>query len=348
MVANLLGARRKPAGAPHQTHHDHHDHTVNQRSNASGRNEPMDAAPSSESVRNEVQVHGSNSNSLPRAICIAVDDYGLHPGINQAALLLAAAGRAQAIGCMVGGAAWSQWSRELVELDRDRWQVGGVDLGLHLDLTETPGGSFAARPLWRLIFDCWSGRIDRPPLRAEIRRQLDAFEQALGRPPDYVDGHQHVHQFPVVRDELIEELCRRHGSNRPWLRSTIRPASIPGTSFRLKSHLIEALGGHKMAGAAQQKGLSCNHTLLGVHAFSADAETYAAYLRGWLAQAGTADLLMCHPSLFFNGHDPIIKARLAEFEVLSGAGFERWLIDAGIVLRSMSRMLEAGPVMGWR
>ncbi|MDQ2780657.1 MAG: ChbG/HpnK family deacetylase [Pseudomonadota bacterium] len=282
---------------------------------------------------------------MPRAICIAVDDYGLHEGINQAALLLAAAGRVHAIGCMVGAAAWPQGSRALVDLARHHQHADGVDLGLHLDLTESPCGCLERRPLWRLIFDCWSGRIDRPLLRAEIRRQLDAFEQAVGRPPDYVDGHQHVHQFPVVRAELIDELCSRYPGRRPWLRSTVRPALTKGPAFGVKSWLIGALGAAEMTKAARLRALGHNRRLLGVHAFSDGPDIFAAHFRDWLSVAATADLLMCHPSLPFNGVDPILEARLAEFKVLSGETFERWLIDADIVLRPMSRILETVNVI---
>jgi chitin disaccharide deacetylase len=40
---------------------------------------------------------------LPLAIC--VDDYGLHAGVNVAAIALAGAGRVSAISAMVGGPA---------------------------------------------------------------------------------------------------------------------------------------------------------------------------------------------------------------------------------------------------
>lgn len=339
--ASHIASQRLPTGPAHD---DHHHGPVHQRGGAADRDEPVDATALGEPLLQTDVRHGESHDSRRRFLCIAVDDYGLHAGINQAALLLAAGGRVQAIGCMVGGAAWSRWSRALVHLDRHHAAGHGVDLGLHLDLTETAAGPFGARPLWRLMLDCWSHRIDRPQLRAEIRRQLDAFEHAIGRPPDYVDGHQHVHQFPAVRSELIDELRSRHGNRRPWLRSTRRPVSTDGGPFGLKSRLIEALGSRALAAAARNTGFGQNRRLLGVHDFSADAQAYAIHLHRWLADADTADLLMCHPSLAFDGSDPIIQARLAEFEVLSGDGFGRWLVDAGIVLRPMSRILAGDAI----
>mgnify|MGYP000073246266 CR=1 FL=1 len=45
---------------------------------------------------------------------------------------------------------------------------------------------------------------------AALAREWDAqwarFCEALGRAPRFVDGHQHVHQFPVIRDALLQEM----------------------------------------------------------------------------------------------------------------------------------------------
>ena len=40
-------------------------------------------------------------------------------------------------------------------------------------------------------------------LIAEISRQFEAFVAAFGRPPDFVDGHHHVHLFPQIRDAVL-------------------------------------------------------------------------------------------------------------------------------------------------
>ena len=350
--ANDIGRHWLPAG-PADQRDDHSP--VHQRSEAADHDEPVETGTSGgrlRETRRKGRLHGETDDSPLRAVCIALDDYGLHSGINQAALLLAEAGRVQGIGCMVGGNAWPQWSRALVQLDHYCPDWRGFDLGLHLDLTETASAPFGARPLRRLMFECWSRQINRPTLRAEIRRQLDIFEQAIGRQPDYVDGHQHVHQFPVVRSELIDELCRRYGANPPWLRSTRRPTlSLSPSSplsqpfnLDLKARMIEGLGARSLAVLAQSAGLRQNRALLGVRGFSAGAQAYANHLRRWLAEASTADLLMCHPSLAFDGDDSIISARLVEFEVLSGAAFGQWLVAERIVLRPMSWILASDGV----
>ncbi|MDH5338507.1 MAG: ChbG/HpnK family deacetylase [Rubrivivax sp.] len=267
-----------------------------------------------------------------------MDDFGLHEGVNHAVLRLAAMGRVQAIGCMVGGAAWPGGAAALRQLDADT-----VDLGLHLDLTETPLQPGTARPLGRWIRDSLLRRVDRRALRAEIRAQLDAFEQAVGRAPAYVDGHQHVHQFAGVRDELLAELDARHREARPWLRSTRRPrpAAHLGGSAGLKPWVIEQLGCAGLASLAKARGYPQNRHLLGVYDFQGDATAYARRLAAWLQAAEPGDLLMCHPGVPTEAVDALASARSAEFEVLSGAGFETQLQHARIVLRPMSRILRA-------
>ena len=80
------------------------------------------------------------------------------------------------------------------------------------------------------------GRIDTLRLRAEIEAQLDRFEDGVGHGPAHVDGHQHVHQLPGVREVLLSVLAGRYDV-LPWVRST-RACPEAGT----KARVIEALG----------------------------------------------------------------------------------------------------------
>ncbi|MGT2464397.1 ChbG/HpnK family deacetylase [Mesorhizobium atlanticum] len=43
------------------------------------------------------------------------------------------------------------------------------------------------------------GRIDERDVHAELDAQYDRFLKALAGPPDYIDGHQHVHFLPTVQ-----------------------------------------------------------------------------------------------------------------------------------------------------
>ncbi|MGJ4748979.1 ChbG/HpnK family deacetylase, partial [Leptospira sp. SA-E8] len=102
-----------------------------------------------------------------------------------------------------------------------------ADIGLHFNLTEGFGVQ-PARSLNGLILRSLAGELSRKATQAVIatalQRQLDAFEAGLGIAPDFVDGHQHVHQFRGVRDVLLQVLEQRYPGSRPWIRNTV-PAS---------------------------------------------------------------------------------------------------------------------------
>ena len=44
---------------------------------------------------------------------------------------------------------------------------------------------------------------------------------AFGRPPDFIDGHQHVHLFPQVRDAVLKVAAE--AAPDAWLRQCGRP-----------------------------------------------------------------------------------------------------------------------------
>jgi hypothetical protein len=266
---------------------------------------------------------------------VCIDDFGLHEGINQACVSLASAGRVSAISCMVDGPAWSQ------DLATVRGLPATVDVGLHLNLTEALPGARLHRPLSSLIRLAYARRLDVTLVRDEIVRQFDAFESGLGRPPDFVDGHQHVHQLPVVRDALIPVLDARKRPGKPWLRSTL-PA--PGWTTRglplgaiAKSRLIGALGAAALLAAADAHGYPHNRRMIGVYGFGGSEAGYLTCLRAWLACADDGDLLMCHPAATGPADDPILAARRREYAVLSGDAYPESLHAAGFAVQPLGR-----------
>lgn len=264
-----------------------------------------------------------------KRLILCVDDFGLKSEINEAVAELADAGIVSATGCMTQGPAFRQGAALLQGQRRDR-----LDLGLHLNLTEPmgpagrPQRAVFALPLPELILRALLRGLDRDRLKQCICGQLDAFEDAFGHPPDFVDGHQHVHQLPQVRQALLTELSRRYGSKapseRPWLRVTL--ARRGGGPISLKHRVIEWLGGQALARQAYEGGFGRNAALLGVYGFDADASGFARRLDVWLASAHDGDLLMLHPakaqgrSSAQDMPDAIASAREVEYAVLLTRG----------------------------
>jgi predicted glycoside hydrolase/deacetylase ChbG (UPF0249 family) len=268
-----------------------------------------------------------------RTICVCVDDYGLHAGINQAALELARKNRISALSCLVDGPAWGAGSDAL------KADAANVEVGLHLNFTEDFGQNIVCRPLPKLIVLAYARRLDPDAVKQDILRQFESFESAMDRPPDFVDGHQHVHQLPIIREALLEVLNERHGSRKPWLRATHAPEHW--TNIRLpfltkfKSSLIGSLGASALSQLARKYGYSQNRHLLGVYGFDMSERRYLHNLRAWFKGAADGDVLMCHPSLTGSWDDPLLVARCREYRVLSGDAYSALTEWAGIEIGTL-------------
>jgi predicted glycoside hydrolase/deacetylase ChbG (UPF0249 family) len=103
-------------------------------------------------------------------LLIAADDYGYRPSYNTGILEAARAGAIDAASAMV----------ERQFCDPEPLLETGVEVGLHLELTATAAGSRA-------------GPAEREAAIEALHIQLAAFENAFGRPPAYLDGHNHCH-----------------------------------------------------------------------------------------------------------------------------------------------------------
>ena len=285
----------------------------------------------------------SREHSSDRHLCVCVDDFGLTDGINEGAVLLALQGRVQALSVLVGGRACQRGARMLQALDARR-----VEVGLHLDFTECPLQPSMRKPLPWLIGAACTRTLDALAVRREVTAQFDAFEQTLGRTPDYVDGHQHVHQLPVIRDALMQELAHRRLLGRVWLRST---RSAPRSAHaeeasRWKAGVIETLGAGGLAKLAARHHVALSERLLGVYGWTPDPMDYRKRLMRWLHEAREGDVLMCHAGLPCRSsdatvHDPIAPARESEFSILNTGDFDDLVRRAGCGLRTMREMIAA-------
>lgn len=260
----------------------------------------------------------STTPDQPKRIVVCADDFGMNAEIDAGILSLAALGRLSATSCMAGA--------PMFRSDASALLASGLQAGLHLNFTEAMGASGLFLPLSSLILRTYARRLNPDAVRGQILGQLDEFEDVMGRAPDFVDGHQHVHQLPQIRDILLEELARRYAGKLPWLRYTGMRAQ-PGIPSRLrhKARVIEALGAKRFARLARGRGFVLNAGFLGVYDFQGGEPNYAALLQSWVSHAQTGDLLMCHPAIRINEADGLGAQRVAEYRVLAGEPAGRWL-----------------------
>ena len=236
---------------------------------------------------------------MSKRIQICADDYGFDAAVSHAILEGIDSGRLSATSCMVLSPVWPREAAALRE------RAGMADFGLHFDVNEF-ADSAPGRSLSGWISAAYLGRIDAAQARGWVARQLDAFESAMKCPPSYLDGHQHVHQLPVLRTAVLAELNARYGL-RCALRST-RSQVWRGP----KAAVIAALGSTALR--SQARGMPMNTDFAGVYDFSPEAD-FAALVTDWLTHLPDGGLLMTHPACAAATEtrpDPIRTARVKE------------------------------------
>lgn len=259
-------------------------------------------------------------------LILSADDYAQGEAIDHGILNLIHTERLTATSCLTLSPRWPEAAAALTPDIRQQ-----ADIGLHLDFTQFSRPVRHPHP--RLVMHSLLRLLDEQQVRATIALQLDAFEQAMGSAPDYVDGHQHVHQLPQIRNALLAELQSRYAGKLPWIRIS-HPAHDGW-----KGRVISALGSSAIRKQAATCGFSLTDGLLGVYGFDRTTEDYLVQLRRWLeiavdqARQGHMSALMCHPGLASaDASDTIKQARQVEYEVLAGLAFAELIQKLNIQL----------------
>lgn len=267
-------------------------------------------------------------------IGIGVDDSGLVSGVAETVAELATMGRVNMTSCVVNAPAWRDASavlRKLVQAEP------GFQCGLHLNLTEGVPLSAELAKVWptlpsleRVLVGAHLRRLPLEAIAAEWRAQCAAFEAAMGTAPSFIDGHQHVHALPGVREIVLADL--RTWPRAPAVRNT---GHLTGPRHAFKRLVIEGTGGRALQRLLMHAGLPHNAAMLGVYGF--ETLDYGALVRRWLAAAPREGaLLMCHPLLTAQPADrrvdPIGAARRTEAVYLASAQFADDLAAAGFTV----------------
>jgi chitin disaccharide deacetylase len=263
---------------------------------------------------------------LPRLI-LCSDDFAFSRPVSETIAALAGEGKLNAISCMAVMPGWAADSALLRHLP-DR-----VEIGLHLTLT-------GERPLTAMPDTAPDGRLPEiatlrtrarqralslGEIAAEVAAQFDAFAAAMGRPPAFVDGHQHAHALPGIRAIVLGETRRRAPS--AWVRSCEdRLVAMLARPFAGKA-IGSAYHARGLRRAAAAHGLSCNTSFGGHYDYAAD---FTVLLPRFLRRPGARHLVMCHPGAGARAGDAIAAARPMEAKALRSASIVDMARAAGL------------------
>ena len=265
---------------------------------------------------------------------LCADDYGIAPGVNAAIRDLIARGRLNATSVMVVAPSFSP--SEIGALT----SAGKAAIGLHLTLTApfkpltadfTPLAHAAFHPLETMLQLALLRRLDRLALHREVEAQVLAFVEVFGRPPDFIDGHQHVHLFPQVRDVVLD--AARRLAPGAWVRQCVSATPMRARLNDPKGLLVDVLS-RAVRRRARALGIATNPAFAGTYTYRLDAD-FSRLFPGFLAGLPEGGLVMCHP-----GHvdaelkrlDPLTTVREREYAYLASGAFPAALEANGLTL----------------
>jgi chitin disaccharide deacetylase len=231
-------------------------------------------------------------------IWLCADDYGISPSVNAAIRDLVVRGRLNATSAMVVAPSFHRG--EALALQALNAKTQRVAIGLHVTLTAPfrplsegfrPLHDGAFLPLGTLLLRAGLHLLEPNALVTEITRQVRVFAEHFGRPPDFIDGHQHVQLFPQIRDALLT--VARREAPAAWVRQCGR--ALPGRHALgdRKGLLLDVLsGGFRRRAAAL--GVRTNPAFAGTYTFRDQAD-FAATFPQFLDGLPDGSVVMCHP-----------------------------------------------------
>ena len=240
---------------------------------------------------------------MNKDIILCADDYAQNPDICEGILLLAEKKRINAISCLVNSPIWLKTHQELGRIKPT------TSIGLHFNVTfgkplstlwqKQYGQTFYG--LTHIFRKCYLRQLENTVVEAEIRAQLDAFTTAMGFFPDFIDGHQHVHQLPIIRDAWLKIYIEHQLTS--FFRNTSNGwIDFLSTTGFPKRQMMSLLGGITFKNRLMNASIPTNTSFSGIYNFIKGA-AYSDYFKAFLSVTHHGGLIMCHPGVKSNDVD---------------------------------------------
>jgi predicted glycoside hydrolase/deacetylase ChbG (UPF0249 family) len=271
-------------------------------------------------------------------IWLCADDYGISPSVNAAIRDLVVRGRLNATSVMVLAPSFHRG--EALALQTLNAKTQRVAIGLHLTLTAPfrplsegfrPLRHRAFLPLGMLLLRAGLRSLAPDALVTEITRQVRVFAKHFGRPPDFIDGHQHVQLFPQVRDAVLA--VARREAPCAWVRQCGRVLPSRHALDDRKGLLLDVLSrGFRRRAAAL--GVRTNPAFAGTYTFRDQAD-FAVTFPHFLDGLADGSVVMCHPGFVdseLQKLDPLTTLREQEYAFFAQDTFPGLLARHGVAL----------------
>jgi predicted glycoside hydrolase/deacetylase ChbG (UPF0249 family) len=273
-----------------------------------------------------------------RHIWLCADDYGISRSVNSAIRDLIVRGRINATSVMVVAPSFDR--SEAIPLAILNAAGRRVAIGLHLTLTAPfaplssgfrPLVAGAFPPLRTVLRTAGLRFFKRETLVVEIEAQLRAFTSAFGYSPDFVDGHQHVHLLPGIREAVLQVV--KDKLPKAWVRQCGRALPLHRRFSDRKGMVLDTLSRGFRRRAARY-GVRTNPAFAGTYDFRADAD-FARLFPTFLQRLPEGSVIMCHPGMVdaeLERLDPLTSLREREYAYFADESFPGLLAAHGVTL----------------
>jgi predicted glycoside hydrolase/deacetylase ChbG (UPF0249 family) len=252
-----------------------------------------------------------------KSVILCADDFAQNESISQGILSLIAQRRLSATSCMTNSPHWPEHSALLKSFSDQ------AAIGLHFNLTEgkplgkmsrlAPLGHFPSLSI--LLKQSLLRKLDLAEIENELHHQLSQFEKYMGRLPDFIDGHQHIHQFPIIRDIVLKVYNERLKKNNSLIRSVSEKnfASLFRNTGKIKRSVIYLMGSSRFKNQLAHHDIRHNTSFSGVYDFE-QSKNYSQLFPQFLEAIEPKGWIMCHPGLMSHDTmDSIAKSRYDEY-----------------------------------
>src|SRR3989338_4645344 len=269
-----------------------------------------------------------------KSIVLCADDYGQAIFISKAIIELVMCHRLSATSCIVNGVDWRTQASWLFPFREE------IEIGLHLNLTEGEalstlfknyyGKNLFSLPI--LMQKIFFHRLDLTVIQAECEAQLNHFYEAFGFLPHFIDGHQHVHHFPIVREALMHIYAQYFHSYRPYIRWVNERVRLIDWIFHFKKIIIHQMGVSPFKKLLDHYRIPHNQSFCGIYTFSNIRCFRSLFLR-FLKEIGSGGIIMCHPAFLVpHQRNSFIRTRYKEYQYFMSQRFLEDLQAAEVIL----------------
>lgn len=243
-----------------------------------------------------------------KKIVLCADDYGQNLAISRGIIELIQKNRISAVSCLVNYEDFGFYADQIKPF------IDKIDVGLHFDLGNSE------HKLIALLIKSKLHLVKRTEIEIEFNQQLNRFISLVGKQPDFIDGHRHIHQFPVICDAIFN-VCEKRLDEKPYIRYVNYKSINDLPTAKFKSLLIKGCTDFRFEQKLIELNIPYNKSFSGIYGFNA-SDKYNLLFPKFLAHIEDNGIIMCHPSLLSNDpHDPIAKSRYDELQYFSSNKF---------------------------